>query len=261
MQGDSATATVPGFSVVVPVRNEAAAIPGLAAEIAAACAAAGLAWEAVWVDDGSSDGSRALLAALPAPHRLIALVRGCGQSAALMAGVRHARGEWVGLLDGDGQNDPADLPRQLAHAHAGGWDLVNGIRARRRDSWPRRLASVIANRVRDAVTGDRVTDVGCATRVVRRAALRQLPLFDGLHRYLPTLVRAQGFRVAEIPVGHRPRQGGLSKYGINDRLWRGLRDLLGVRWLLARRCVWQVEQDEGAPTAGALEAPPAPVVR
>ncbi len=260
MLGDSAS-VVPEFSVVVPVRDEVAAIPGLAAEIAAACAAAGLAWEAVWVDDGSSDGSRALLAALPAPHRLVALARGCGQSAALMAGVRQARGEWVGLLDGDGQNDPADLPRQLAHARAGGFDLVGGIRARRRDSWRRRLASVIANRVRDAVTGDRVTDVGCATRVARRAALRELPLFDGLHRFLPTLVRAQGFRIAEIPVGHRPRQGGRSKYGINDRLWRGLRDLLGVRWLLARRCVWQVDPAAGAPAAGAPDATPAPVVR
>lgn len=232
------TARPPLLSIVVPVRDEQDNVAALAAEIGSAFADADYAWEAVWVDDGSTDATAARLAALPPPHRLLRLDRNHGQSAALIAGVRAARGAWVGTLDGDGQNDPRDLVRQLARARAQGVDMVNGVRARRHDSVVRRVSSRIANGVRNALTREQVTDVGCSTRVVRRAALLEIPFFHGMHRFLPTLVRMRGFRVAELPVNHRPRTAGRSKYGINDRLWAGIRDLFGVRWLLARQRVW-----------------------
>lgn len=222
------------ISVVIPVKDEEATIPGLAREIDAAFAAQPYPWEAVWVDDGSTDRTRQLLQALPTPHRWLALDRNHGQSAAFAAGFRAARGIWVGTLDGDGQNDPLDLPRQLARALETGVDMVNGIRATRRDSWFRRLSSRIGNGVRNALTGRTVSDVGCSTRVVRREALLDLPFFHGMHRFLPTLVRMKGWTIAEIPVNHRPRAGGASKYGLWNRAPHALRDLFGVRWLQSR---------------------------
>lgn len=233
----------PELSVVVPVRDEADSIAALAAELAIALT--GLAWEAVWVDDGSRDASRERLRALPAPHRWLALAGPSGQSAALAAGIADARGAWIATLDGDGQNDPADLPRLLAHACAGGFDLVNGFRVRRQDSAVRRTAGWIANRVRTLCTGRSVRDVGCSTRVARRELLTTLPVFDGYHRYLPTLLQARGGRLAELPVNHRPRAGGRSKYGIAGRLWRGVFDVVGVRWLLTRTRPWQVGERGG----------------
>jgi dolichol-phosphate mannosyltransferase len=235
--------SAPLLSIVIPVRDEAAAIPGLAAEIERVFAGSGHAWEAVWIDDGSRDGTRGLLRALRPPQRFIGLERSCGQSAALFAGVLSAQGEWIATLDGDGQNDPADLPRLLERARAGSFDLINGIRARRRDGWVRRLSSVIGNRVRSWCTGPSVSDTGCSTRVVRRGALLNMPRFDGMHRFLATLVRMQGGRIAEIPVNHRPRLGGCSKYGIGNRLFRGMRDLLGVSWLMARQRPWHVVEE------------------
>jgi dolichol-phosphate mannosyltransferase len=237
------TVGAPELSVVVPVRDEEASIAVLAGEIAAALA--GLEWEAVWVDDGSRDASRERLRALPAPHRWIALAAPCGQSAALAAGIAAAGGEWVATLDGDGQNDPADLPRLLAHARAGGFDLVNGFRARRRDSALRRCTGWLGNRVRTLCTGRSVRDVGCSARVARRELLAALPVFDGYHRFLPTLLQARGGRLAELPVNHRPRAGGRSKYGTAGRLWRGMFDVVGVRWLLARTRPWRVAGRSG----------------
>jgi dolichol-phosphate mannosyltransferase len=233
------------ITIVIPVKDEAGSIPGLAREIDAAFAGRGWAWEAVWVDDGSTDGSRAVMRDLPAPHRWIGLDANHGQSAAFMAGFRAARGAWIGTLDGDGQNDPADLPRQLELALAGGADMVNGIRARRRDSGFRRLCSRLGNGLRNRLTGETVTDVGCSTRVARRELLVSLPFFHGMHRFLPTLVRMQGGRIAEIPVNHRPRAAGRSKYGLWNRLPAAARDLMGVRWLQARARRWQVAEEGG----------------
>jgi dolichol-phosphate mannosyltransferase len=232
--------TEPVVSLIIPVRDEAAAIPALTAEITQVFAAVGCAWEAIWVDDGSRDATRTLLRALPVPQRFIAFERSCGQSAALLAGVLAARGEWIATLDGDGQNDPADLPRLLSKARAESYDLINGLRARRQDGVVRRISSVVAYRVRTWVTGASVSDTGCSTRVVRRAALLTIPRFDGMHRFLPTLVRMQGGRIGELPVNHRPRVGGRSKYGVTNRLFRGIRDLIGVRWLMARQRPWHV---------------------
>lgn len=230
----------PRISLVIPVRDEAANVGRLAAEIRAAMHDADLAWEAIWVDDGSSDSTAREVLALPPPHRLLQLDRPHGQSAALAAGFRAARGDWVGTLDGDGQNDPKDLVLQLAFARATGADMVNGVRAHRHDGVVRRLSSRFANGIRNAFTSESVTDVGCSTRVMRREALVELPFFDGMHRFLPTLVRMRGYTVSEVPVNHRARHAGRSKYGIGNRLWRSLEDLFGVRWLLRRQRVWTV---------------------
>lgn len=229
------------LSIVIPVMNEEANVVALAQEITAVMATVDFAWEAVWVDDGSTDRTAKRLRTLPPPHRLLRLERNCGQSAAFMAGFRSAVGEWIGTLDGDGQNDPADLPRQLAHAQAVGVEMCNGIRVKRQDSLLRKLSSRVGNGVRNWVTGeDQVRDVGCSTRVARRAILVQLPFFHGMHRFLPTLVRLAGGRIAQIPVNHRPRGGGRSKYGLWNRAFTGLRDCFGVRWLRSRARTWTV---------------------
>lgn len=237
---------VPLLSLVIPVKNEEATIPALAAEIDTTFADATFPWEALWIDDGSNDGSLAALKALPAPHRWVSFDHNHGQSAAFACGFREAHGTWVGTLDGDGQNDPADLRRQLAHALESQVDMVNGIRQRRKDSWVRRLSSRIGNGFRNRITGRSVSDVGCSTRVMRRACLLDLPFFHGYHRFLPTLVAMQGYTLAEIPVNHRPRGGGASKYGIHNRLWAGLRDCFGVRWLRSRHRSWKVRESGGS---------------
>jgi dolichol-phosphate mannosyltransferase len=237
------------LSIVIPVRNEEENVLRLASEIASAFSGVSFWWEVVWVDDGSTDSTATRLGQLNAPHRLVRLDRNCGQSAAFVAGFLAARGAWIGTLDGDGQNDPVDLLRQLEHALRFDFDMVNGIRVDRRDSFIRRVASRIANASRNLIVGDRVSDVGCSTRVLRREAAIQAPYFHGMHRFLPTLVRMRGFTVTEIPVGHRPRYAGRSKYGIRNRLWSGIGDLFGVRWLVARQRVWKAAEYAGASPA------------
>ena len=253
----------PFLSVVIPIKNEEGTIRALALEIDQALGAVDYAWEAVWVDDGSTDQSLTILRSLPAPHRWLTFDRNHGQSAAFAAGFRAARGEWIGTLDGDGQNDPKDLPRQLAHALAESVDMVNGIRAKRADNGIRKLSSKLANGFRNLITGRTVTDVGCSTRVMRHRCVDDLPFFHGYHRFLPTLVVMNGYSFAEIPVNHRPRSAGRSKYGINNRLWSGLRDCFGVRWLRTRHRPWKVQEQGGidapapaTPTASAVAAKP-----
>jgi dolichol-phosphate mannosyltransferase len=233
------------ITIVIPVKNEEETLPGLAREIDAAFATQTYRWEVLWVDDGSTDRSRELMQGLPAPHRWIALDRNHGQSAAFQAGFRAARGTWVGTLDGDGQNDPVDLPRQLARALEKGVDMVNGIRAKRQDSLLRKLSSKVGNGVRNWLTGNTVQDVGCSTRVVRRAAVIDLPFFHGMHRFLPTLVQMKGHSIDEIPVNHRPRAGGASKYGLWNRLPGATRDLFGVRWLKTRNRNVRISEQGG----------------
>jgi glycosyltransferase involved in cell wall biosynthesis len=158
--------------------------------------------------------------------------RNSGQSAALDAGFRFARGEIVVTLDADLQNDPADIPRLLERI--GEFDVVSGVRARRQDSWVRRVSSRVANRVRNRVTHESVTDVGCTLRAARVEYLRRIHVFNGMHRFLPTLLRMEGARVTEVPVNHRPRLHGQPKYNIRNRIWRALMDLFGVRWMQTR---------------------------
>jgi glycosyltransferase involved in cell wall biosynthesis len=226
----------PDLSVVIPLFDEAASLEPLAGEIAAALDPTGLAYEVVWVDDGSRDGGAAVLAALAAAdprHRVVSLGRNRGQSAALAAGFRSARAPWTVTLDADLQNDPADIPRLLA-AVAGPYDVVCGVRTERRDTWVRRVSSRVANAVRNRLTGESIADVGCTLRVMPTALAVRAPLFDGMHRFLPTLLRLGGARLSEVPVHHRPRRHGTTKYGIHNRLWRGIADLFAVRWLARR---------------------------
>jgi glycosyltransferase involved in cell wall biosynthesis len=222
-------------SIVVPVKDEAENVAALAAEIRAAMEATRHSWECVWVDDGSTDDTAAALlriASEDARHRVLRLDGNHGQSAAIASGFADARGEILVTLDGDGQNDPGDVPRVVALLLAQGADVVNGRRARRQDGWVRRLSSRTANGFRNWITDERVSDVGCSLRAVRRQAVRHLFVFRGMHRFLPTLARLNGAsRILEIPVGHRPRLRGQTKYGIGNRLWVGLADAFAVRWL------------------------------
>jgi dolichol-phosphate mannosyltransferase len=228
--------TTPGVSLVIPVFNEEESLAVLAGEIRAALEPAGISYEVIYVDDGSTDGSPAVLQALAREDprvRVIRQRRNSGQSAALDAGFRHARGGVVVTLDSDLQNDPADIPRLLERL-SGDCDVVSGVRTRRRDSWVRRISSRIANGVRNRVTHEHVTDVGCTLRACRAEYLRGIPVFNGMHRFLPTLLRMEGARVTEVPVNHRPRLHGQPKYNIRNRLWRALVDLFGVHWLQTR---------------------------
>jgi dolichol-phosphate mannosyltransferase len=228
--------TAPEISVIVPVYDEVESLPRLAAEIAAALRPLGLACEVIYVDDGSNDGSAGVLLGLAREDpavRVIRQRRNAGQSAALDAGFRAARGAIVVTLDADLQNDPADIPRLLALMDR--YDVVSGVRTPRRHSWLRRASSRVANRVRNRVTHDDVTDVGCTLRACRAEILRRVPMFVGMHRFLPTLLRMAGARTTEIPVNHRPRLHGRAKYNLRNRFWRTLADLLAVRWMQERR--------------------------
>jgi dolichol-phosphate mannosyltransferase len=235
------------LSVIIPVFNEEENVEDLAAEVDRALEGSGLTWECLWVDDGSTDGTADRLTIIAARdpkerHRFLRFERNAGQSAALWAGFRHARGRLIATLDGDGQNDPRDLPRLVDMLRHGGYDMVNGYRAKRHDSWLRRISSRIANAFRNRVTGKTVRDVGCSTRVFRRECVEHLPPFKGLHRFLPTLVVLYGYRITETPVGHRPRRKGVTKYGIHNRLWVGLLDSFGVWWLRRRAFHYRIVQ-------------------
>ena len=228
----------PAISVVVPVRNEAGNIAPLVAEIAAALQ--GRAFEIVYVDDGSMDTTADELRGLMAQHpwlRQIRHAQSCGQSAAVRSGVAAARAPIVATLDGDGQNDPAYLPALIAALEAGAprLGLIAGQRVGRKSTGFKRLQSRIANGVRSAVLKDGTRDTGCGLKAFPRDVFLALPYFDGLHRFLPALVRRDGFGVGYVDVVDRPRRHGTSNYGFFDRLWIGILDLAGVWWLIRRK--------------------------
>lgn len=226
------------LSIIIPVKDEVENIAGLVEELEAAMAPVSYGWECVWVDDGSTDKTLEELKKLKRRrqhHEYITLSRNYGQAAAFHAGFCHARGRLLATMDGDGQNDPRDLPALVSRLLRDGLDMVNGVRIRRRDTVVRKICSRIANGFRNWMTGEQITDVGCSLRVFRRACVRHVPLFKGTHRFLPTLVRIQGWsKIVEMPVGHRPRRYGKTKYGIHNRLWVGLLDTLAVRWMQGR---------------------------
>jgi dolichol-phosphate mannosyltransferase len=227
------------LSVVIPVRNEAPNIAPLVAEIRAALDDA-CDYEIVYVDDGSSDDTAAAIHALARAFprlRLVRHARSFGQSAAVRSGVKAARAPWIATLDGDGQNDPADIPRLWEIALAAPPApplLVAGHRQRRQDSAVKRVSSRIANRVRARLLQDGTPDTGCGLKLFRRDVFLDLPFFDHIHRFLPALVQRQGGRVVSVVVNHRPRERGTSNYGTFDRLWVGITDLFGVMWLQRR---------------------------
>lgn len=233
----------PTISIVVTAYNDAESIPSLADEIATCMNAAGLAWEAIWIDDGSTDGTLACLQALRSPHRYLSFDRNHGQSAGYRAGAEAAQGEWMATLDGDGQNDPADIPRLLAEVHKRGVGCMVGIRHHRQDPWMRRCSAAFANRLRNCLTGVRVTDAGCATRVFRRELFLRIPFFHGNYYYIPSFLALQGGAFAEMPVNHRPRRSGTSHYGITNRLWSGMNDLMGACWLMRRHRRWTIRTE------------------
>jgi len=233
------TTNDPAVSVVVPVRNEAGNIEPLVGEIARALEGR-WAFEIVYVDDGSTDASGAELARLMAQHAFLRRVRhrqSCGQSAAVRTGVSAARGAIVATLDGDGQNDPSFLPPMIRVLEAGAprVGLVAGQRVGRKSGTFKMLQSRIANAVRNAVLRDGTRDTGCGLKAFRRELFMRLPYFDGLHRFLPALVRREGYAIGYVDVVDRPRGAGVSNYGMWDRLWVGILDLAGVWWLVRRR--------------------------
>ncbi len=246
-RADTPERSCPQLSVVVPVHNEAGNIEPLIAETEAALDG-WIAFEILYVDDGSSDRSAAELAQALRRHARLRVLRHrarCGQSAALRTGVAAARAGWVATLDGDGQNDPADI-RALVEARAGSTDanllMIVGVRRCRRDSLLKRLSSRVANGIRRRVLHDATSDTGCGLKLFRREAYLALPFFDHMHRFLPALIRRAEGTVVEVPVNHRSRRAGASHYGVLDRAWVGLVDMLGVVWLQRRMKIPVVER-------------------
>ncbi|MGB2613416.1 MAG: glycosyltransferase family 2 protein [Phycisphaerae bacterium] len=235
------------LSVVTPAYNEADNLPDLVREIADAVSPLGQPCEILVVDDGSTDASRDVLRRLMTEHpqlRVIALQQNSGQTAALDAGLRAARGSFLATLDADRQNDPREIPRLLARVAAGDCDFANGWRRERNDPWLRLVSTRIANAVRNSLTHESIHDSACGLKVFRRECIERLKLFNGLHRFLPTLVRIEGFRVQEFPVAHRPRERGLAKYGVWNRVFKALRDCLAVRWMQRRALRYHASERE-----------------
>jgi dolichol-phosphate mannosyltransferase len=224
------------LAIIIPVFNEAANVLPLAQEVAGALRHESRAWELVFVDDASTDATWERIqqaAEADARVRGVRHAQNSGQSAAVWTGLTVTTAPIVATLDGDRQNDPADLPRLLAELdHA---DFVCGVRVNRQDNLLRRLSSRVARWARRVALGADFADTGCALRVFRRSALEGVFPFNGWHRFLPILVATAGVSTKEVPVNHRPRAAGVSKYGVWNRLWRGLFDLVGVAWCLKRR--------------------------
>lgn len=237
----------PDVSVVFPVYNESENIPILLDEIRSALDGQ-RSYELIAVNDGSSDGSLDVLRLERSKHpglRILSFGKNTGQSAALDAGWRAARGRLVISLDADLQNDPADIPSMLRKLEDENVHMVIGVRVNRKDSPMKRLQSRIGNSVRNWITQDQITDTGCSLKAVRRECIDRVRLYNGMHRFLPTLMRMEGYRVIEMPVNHRPRRFGTSKYGALNRAFRGLADCFAVRWMKRRTFHYDVSE-EGA---------------
>jgi dolichol-phosphate mannosyltransferase len=237
----------PRFTLVVPVFDEEENVANLLGEVEQVLAAHGP-FEAVVVDDCSRDRSLERMQAWKREHRaawlrIVTLERNSGQSAAVMAGAELARAAIVVTIDGDMQNDPRDIPAMLARVESGEADAVVGVRRRRRDTFVRRVSSKIGNGVRNFVTGDRVTDAACGIKAIRREFFVRAPRFVGMHRFMATLVKYLGGKVVEVDVNHRPRAAGTAKYGIGNRIWKGLRDCFAVRWMKSRILVHRVKEE------------------
>jgi len=233
------TTDSPAVSVIVPVYNEEQNVPILQAELRATLNCVD--HEIIFVDDGSSDHTVERIEAAP-NVRVIRFEKNAGQSAAIYAGLQAARGAILVLIDGDLQNDPADIPKLVGEI-ARGADLVCGYRAQRRDTRVKRLTSLIANAVRSRYTKDGVRDTGCTLKAMRRECVSVLFPFKGMHRFIPALIKDAGYRLVEMPVNHRPRRFGQTKYGLGNRAVRATIDMFGVRWLLSRRLNYKIRKE------------------
>lgn len=237
----------PWISVVIPIKDERDNLRPLTDQLLKVLQAREESdtapFEIIYVDDGSSDGSSELLGRLAAEHPSVTVWhfdRNYGQSAGFDAGFKRSTGALIATMDGDLQNDPADIGVLLAHAKD--YDLVCGWRTNRHDSLIRKISSRVANAVRSAVTGDRVHDTGCSLKLFRRPVVDRLQMFTGMHRFFPALALMHGFTVTEVPVRHHPRTHGVSKYGVGNRLFKGLYDLIAVRWMQTRVLRYRVRE-------------------
>ncbi len=231
------------FSVIIPAYNEAENLPGLMRELHDAMGRLHGDFEVIVIDDGSVDDTYPVLRDLKGRFpaiRIIKFKKNCGQSAALQAGIRHSVGDLIVTMDADGQNDPRDIEKLLEHLPEN--DVIAGVRTDRRDSLVKLASSRIANAVRNWLTNEDIVDTGCSLKMFRADVLKRVPMYDGMHRFLPTLCRMHGARVRQVPVSHRPRTRGKSKYGISNRAFRALVDALAVRWMTRRGIHCEIER-------------------
>jgi dolichol-phosphate mannosyltransferase len=230
-------------SAVVPVFNEEENLPILIPKLAEVLGGLGVTYEMVFVDDASSDGSRGILKEMALRRPFMHLIRfreNRGLSTALYVGIKEARGQTIVTLDADLQNDPEDIPKLMAYLDT--YDMATGWRQKREDPWLKRISSKIANRIRNRISGEEIKDSACTLRVFKKKCVSGITPFNGMHRFLSTLVKTEGYRIIEVPVAHHRRKFGTSKYNIRNRMVRSFVDLLGVRWLKNRRIRYDVEE-------------------
>lgn len=231
------------ISVVVPVYNEEGNLPVLIPALVEVLKNLGRSYEMIFVDDGSSDESRRILKEMASEHASLRILRfkeNRGLSTALVAGMREARGEIIVTLDSDLQNDPADIPRLLEYLDR--YDMATGWRQKREDKWLKKISSKIGNLVRNWVSGENIQDNACTLRAFKKECIQEIPVFNGMHRFLSTLVKMRGFGIIEVPVAHHPRRFGKSKYNIRNRMVRSFIDLLAVRWMKRRTIHYEIEE-------------------
>jgi glycosyltransferase involved in cell wall biosynthesis len=231
------------ISVVVPVYNEEGNLPLLIPKLVEVLKGLGRSYEMIFVDDRSSDGSRKILLERASQYpslRILRLKENRGLSTALLIGMREARGEKIVTLDSDLQNDPADIPRLLEYLDH--YDMATGWRQKREDSWLKKISGKIANAVRNWVSGENIHDSACTLRAFKKECIQDIPTFNGMHRFLSTLVKMEGYRIIEVPVSHHPRRFGKSKYNIRNRMVRSFIDLLAVRWMKQRTIHYDIEE-------------------
>ena len=231
------------ISVVIPVFNEEGNLPILIPRLVKVLNPLGLSYEMIFVDDGSSDGSRRILKEMASQYsclRIIGLKENRGLSTALLVGMRESQGEKIVTLDSDLQNDPEDIPKLLSYLDR--YDMATGWRQKRDDPWLRRVSSKIANGVRNRLSGEQIHDSACTLRAFKKECIQDIPAFNGMHRFLSTLVKMNGYRIIEVPVLHHPRKFGEAKYNIRNRAFRAFIDLLGVRWMKERRIQYDIEE-------------------
>jgi glycosyltransferase involved in cell wall biosynthesis len=231
------------ISVVVPVFNEAENLPILIPRLVKVLEPLGLSYEMIFVDDGSLDGSRSILKEMASRYpslRIIGLKKNRGLSTALIAGIREALAERIVTLDSDLQNDPEDIPKLLEYLNQ--YDMATGWRHKRNDPWLKRVSSRIANAIRNHLSGETIKDSACTLRAFKKECLKDLPVFNGMHRFLPTLVKMRGYQVIEVPVSHHPRRFGKSNYNIRNRIGRSFIDLLAVKWMKHRQIQYEIEE-------------------